>query len=512
VALRGPGLRQLFDRTYRLIARNRFRIAAQCAARRPAGSTSRGSRPARARRDLFLRLLGVIFLVAFLSLLPRRPSSSVARGCSRQLSTSPGCTASSRRRRSSGSTPATTRSRRRRGGRCSAAGSSSTSPADRTRGLLARVSLIRHDRQDFLSFQWDNLLLESAFFALFVTPAASIPGTPSAHPLAVFLMLWLLFRLHVESGAAKWLLGDPPGAISRRCDLLRDRSALDVGWLVRAPDAALGTQALQPLRLRRRARSPVPGVRAGAGARRRLRRHAGMQVSILLTGNYAFFNYLTIALSLFLLDDGQLGRLAAFIGWRWGAAPRTRVPTVPRSSPGRSPSSSALRDPVLPLVPPLRDLNASSPRPPSPQYLPIRERLPSLRPDDARAAGSRARGSADGVAWLPYEFRYKPGDPERPPAFVAPHQPRWTSSSGSCCSAARHASATSRTSSRGASRHQRSSHPLQPRSVPPPAAAAPARLLPLPLHGWSDTAAGGHLVGARTARALTAADGRDFGR
>src|SRR5204863_1985024 len=33
-------------------------------------------------------------------------------------------------------------------------------------------------------------------------------------------------------------------------------------------------------------------------------------------------------------------------------------------------------------------------------------------------------GSADGAAWLPYEFRYKPGDPARPPPFVAPHQPR----------------------------------------------------------------------------------------
>src|SRR5207244_493544 len=29
-------------------------------------------------------------------------------------------------------------------------------------------------------------------------------------------------------------------------------------------------------------------------------------------------------------------------------------------------------------------------------------------------------GSADGAAWLPYEFRYKPGDPARPPPFVAP--------------------------------------------------------------------------------------------
>jgi hypothetical protein len=33
-------------------------------------------------------------------------------------------------------------------------------------------------------------------------------------------------------------------------------------------------------------------------------------------------------------------------------------------------------------------------------------------------------GSNDGVAWLPYEFKYKPGDLKRRPAFVAPHQPR----------------------------------------------------------------------------------------
>ena len=33
-------------------------------------------------------------------------------------------------------------------------------------------------------------------------------------------------------------------------------------------------------------------------------------------------------------------------------------------------------------------------------------------------------GSADGVHWLPYEFRYKPGDVTRKPRFMAPHQPR----------------------------------------------------------------------------------------
>src|SRR6184192_3103055 len=64
--------------------------------------------------------------------------------------------------------------------------------------------------QDFLSFQWDNLLLETGFFALFITPATLRPrGAPAPRPLGVFLMLWLLFRLNVESGVAKLVSGDP---------------------------------------------------------------------------------------------------------------------------------------------------------------------------------------------------------------------------------------------------------------------------------------------------------------
>ena len=33
-------------------------------------------------------------------------------------------------------------------------------------------------------------------------------------------------------------------------------------------------------------------------------------------------------------------------------------------------------------------------------------------------------GSIDGNTWLPYEFKYKPGDVARRPAWVQPHQPR----------------------------------------------------------------------------------------
>src|SRR5262249_43990563 len=33
-------------------------------------------------------------------------------------------------------------------------------------------------------------------------------------------------------------------------------------------------------------------------------------------------------------------------------------------------------------------------------------------------------GSADGVSWKPYQFRWKPGAPSRRQRFAAPHQPR----------------------------------------------------------------------------------------
>ena len=43
--------------------------------------------------------------------------------------------------------------------------------------------------QAFLSFQWDNLLLETAFFSLFITPGGLRPNhAPAPHPIAIFMM------------------------------------------------------------------------------------------------------------------------------------------------------------------------------------------------------------------------------------------------------------------------------------------------------------------------------------
>src|SRR5437660_12701817 len=52
--------------------------------------------------------------------------------------------------------------------------------------------------QDFMSFQWDMLLLESGFLAIFL----------GSSKLVVFLFRWLVFRLTFLSGAVKLLSHD----------------------------------------------------------------------------------------------------------------------------------------------------------------------------------------------------------------------------------------------------------------------------------------------------------------
>src|SRR5262249_42857454 len=53
--------------------------------------------------------------------------------------------------------------------------------------------------QDFLSFQWDSLLSEVGFLAVFADSSI----------VRVWLFRWLLFRLMFSSGAVKLLSGDP---------------------------------------------------------------------------------------------------------------------------------------------------------------------------------------------------------------------------------------------------------------------------------------------------------------
>ncbi|MEN8175351.1 MAG: lipase maturation factor family protein, partial [Pseudomonadota bacterium] len=67
-------------------------------------------------------------------------------------------------------------------------------------GLFVLYLSLFHAGQMFMNFQWDYLLLEAGFLAIF------IPGGPSR--LVVWLFHWLLFRLRFLSGASKLITGD----------------------------------------------------------------------------------------------------------------------------------------------------------------------------------------------------------------------------------------------------------------------------------------------------------------
>src|SRR5262249_37595013 len=63
----------------------------------------------------------------------------------------------------------------------------------------------------FLSFQWDALLLEAGFLAIFLAPISlrdRLRRADDPPRLGVWLMMWLLFRLMVGSGGVKFASGD----------------------------------------------------------------------------------------------------------------------------------------------------------------------------------------------------------------------------------------------------------------------------------------------------------------
>src|SRR6266480_1053696 len=65
--------------------------------------------------------------------------------------------------------------------------------------------------RDFLSFQWDILLLETGFLAIFLAPRQWLPKFSRETPpsaTVLWLCRWLLFRLMFMSGAVKLLSGD----------------------------------------------------------------------------------------------------------------------------------------------------------------------------------------------------------------------------------------------------------------------------------------------------------------
>jgi len=157
------------------------------------------------------------------------------------------------------------------------------------------------------------------------------------------------------------------------------------------------------------------------------------QLGILLTGNYTFFNWLTLVLCVTLFDDFSLKKL---IPGRLRSRFTTHDPELAsvRSPIWRTLVISLLAFVVLVIssaqlltmcrllqtVPrPLRALQSSvGPFRSINRYGLFAVMTPAPRPEII------VEGSEDGRTWRAYEFRYKPGDVKMRPGFVAPHQPR----------------------------------------------------------------------------------------
>ncbi len=277
--------------------------------------------------------------------------------------------------------------------------------------------------QEFLSFQWDILLLETGFLAIFFAPwswrlrrAAPVP------PAGLFLLKLLLWKLMFLSGVVKLTSGDLSWW---------DLSSLDFHYETQPLPTVLAWFAHQgPAWLRQFGVGFALAVELVAPfflwAPRRLRLGAcGLlvvfQIAIALTGNYAFFNLLTVVLCLLLIDDSLWAR------WLRRARPE-RIPRARILSPALV---------VLLVTLPLNaGLTWSALRPewswPKPLAA-VRARVAPFMAVNGYGlfrVMTRTRpeiileGSADGIDWQPYRFRWKPGPLERAPRWVQPHQPR----------------------------------------------------------------------------------------
>jgi predicted DCC family thiol-disulfide oxidoreductase YuxK len=294
--------------------------------------------------------------------------------------------------------------------------------------ILPRLSLVLlyvlylsllYAGQVFMTYQWDTFLLEGGFLALLLS-FARMPG--------IWLLRWLLFRFMFMSGVVKLLSGDPNW------------------WNLSALSYHFFTQPLPTPLAWYAAQSSPAALRFATGtvffielalpflifAPRRLRFCAGfgillLELCILLTGNYNWFNLQTMWLCLPLFDDAALRSLlpARLIGL---------LPVAARERPPRTAAAAAVGVLTFLIVfcslvemdlrfggnPPAiaRGIDAAL------EPLHIVSSYGLFAVMTTRREEIIVEGSSDGSEWREYDFRYKPGDLFRAPPWNIPHQPR----------------------------------------------------------------------------------------
>ena len=288
------------------------------------------------------------------------------------------------------------------------------------------VSVVGHI---FLQYQWDTLLLEIGLLAVFFAPLQPWPGLAREAPPSrtmLWLLRWLLFRLMFASGVIKLASHDPAW---------RGLTALTFHYETQPLPTWIGWYAHQlPVWFQKLSCAVMFAIELGAPflifTPRRLRFVAAGAITLFMiliaaTGNYCFFNLLTVALCVLLLDDAALRR---FVPRPWreprSKTDRLRWPiwiTVPLAVvviPVTTMSlTGAFREEIA-WPAPMAELHSWLAATRSFNHYGLFASMTTARPEIV------IEGSNDGQTWLPYEFKYKPGDPMRRPAFVEPFQPR----------------------------------------------------------------------------------------
>ena len=309
---------------------------------------------------------------------------------------------------------------------------------------LLYLSLV-HGGQTFLSFQWDTLLLETLFWSLFLLPPSFVPRRLAQFTddprFGVLLLRLLLFKLMFLSGVVKPLSLDPTWLGLSALDVHYQTQPLPHAlswWAHRLPGWFQATSVVLTYLIE----IVLPFALFGP---RRLRlvcvaALVSLQLLIMATGNYGFFNLLSLVLCITTLDDACLAWMPSRSERRappasgrssrrllaTAALPlllsalvsvREMLWTVPRHQLGpgwRRAVELAERftvepaRPLLDLARPLRSINGYG----------LFRSMTTERPEIA------VEWSSDGTIWQEYQWRYKPSETGRRPRLTGPHMPR----------------------------------------------------------------------------------------
>jgi len=282
--------------------------------------------------------------------------------------------------------------------------------------------------QDFLGFQWDNLLLEAGFLLIFL-----FKPFVRTSSLIIWLFRWLLFRLMFESGMVKLLSADVNWS---------HLTALTFHYWTQPLPNFISWYANQlPLWFQKLSCTLLflielifPFLIFGGRWCRLIAFFGitGLQLLIILTGNYGFFNLLTIGLCLTLLEDEHYLSLGAMFFRGWPSKENFSQKGTRKGSLWAQIITTLVAAIVLIVSLGLMAVSFLRLKLPKPveQIITWVSPLRSINNYGLFAVMTTQRneiiieGSNDGEHWLPYEFFYKPGDINQAPRWVMPLQPR----------------------------------------------------------------------------------------